>query len=337
MAKGIAEVNISDSDELKLKKINENFKAIVTGAAPVGAISAQGGGYNMLTTRVGSSLANNTSFASSLGTNNYFAGVLSTYMIDSQYITASRIGVNDLLVDYAQVNFANIDKASISQLWAKHIATENLETSTLVVHKALEAIKITAAMIEAKTITADKLMIKMPDGTTYADIGEFISASNSLWKKLSQSQFSTDEDFAAHIRALAAATGKTEAEVVTELDNGFDGYMIMDGTIRAEALSVDDLYATHAQIGGFHINDPDGEGGIWGLDGDAVLELRPSGYFKAGSTTSYIEVVPGTNFSGGSVNIQATTLRTKEDIVVQDTWKWDMTPQGALNLVYIGA
>ncbi len=321
MQKGIAEINVSDSDELRLKKINENFKNLVTGKTPVGAVSTVGGMYSNFTGSVGNSLSTSSGFASSL----------SAYMIDAQYITAQKIGVNDLLVDYAQVNFANIGSAAINNLFANKIATEFLDSAKISVHTALEAVKITADCIDANTITADKIRILMPGGTTYADVGAFISNSVSLWKLLNQSMYSSNQDFADRISELAAEQGVPESDIIRALDNGIDGKSIAAHTITATELHVTDLYATHAKIGGLIVNDPDGDGGITTADG--LFELRPTGYFRVGAPNAYIEIDPHAE----SVNVNASTLRTQEDIVIQNSWKWDMTAQGALNLVYIGA
>lgn len=324
MAKGIAEINVSDSDELRLKKINENFKAIITGAAPVGAISGQGGGYNMLTTRVGSSLANNTSFAGSLGTNSYFADTLSTYMIDSRYITADKIGVGDLSAEYAQIDLANIRNLNVQDFYAKIGLIDQATIQDGWVTGTLSAVKINAANLMAGTITADK--IKFSDGSEWSSASDFVAHNEGLLAALNALALGGSDQLIAKLEEA----GTSLKEQMQIYDSQLDGSIIMADTIVADKIKVSDLQAFHATIGGFSITD---EGLLGNLSPKGLIEFRNDGYFRAGSNETFIVVDPDQD----ELAIHCTSTAIDEDLTIADHWKWDYSSSdGALNLMYIG-
>jgi len=322
MQKGIAEINVSDSDELRLKKINENFKNIVTGATAVGAVSTVGGGYVRMVSSVGGTIA----------TNPQFAGSLSNYLINAKYITAEKIGTRELLSDYVQTDWANIGSAEIGSLWAKFAYAENLTAMQGWFTSILTATKIQADAIVANSITADKL--KLSNGE-FVNIQDFVDTSIGLFKIINDAVLTAQGiDMADRIDAIRQSEGITEAEAVQLFNTGIDGTALVVGSVTADRIKVTDLEAFQATIGGFHINDPDYGGGL--VDEGGLFQMLPNGYFRAGSTGTYIEVDPNTE--SGILNIECTTVHAQEDLTIASHWKWDFVPQsGALNLLYIGA
>lgn len=326
MAKGIAEINVSDSDELRLKKINENFKNLVTGKTPVGAISTSGGTYSSLAGTIGTSLGGSARFANQI----------STYMIDAQYITAKKIGVTDLLADYAQMNFANIGEASIVNLWAKQLQADTLAASKADIANTLKAVTIQGDWIVANTISAKKLMLSSGDIT---DLDQFVSSTVGLFKMINSSLFPDDAAFKERVESMIPVPDtdpsyeEEKNKVIATFDTHIDGTAIAVGTLTAEHIVVDDLIAFGADIAGFKFIPLDQGGGLHAQVGSAVTELKPNGYFRVGSTNTYISVDP----SNSELDVHCSTLKAEEDITHNDIWKWDLTPSGALNLLYIGA
>ena len=315
MSKGIAEINVSDSDELRLKKINENFKNLVSGETPVGAISGIGGGYNTMISRVGGSLSNSDRFVRNI----------SAYAIDAKYISADTIDTTGLSAEYAQINFANVENLTAQQLYARSGLISELTSESAWTTGTLAAVKIRADSIQADTITADK--IRFSDGTEWNTAAAFVANNKGLLTALNALALGGSDQLIAKLTE-AGTNLDTQMQLY---DTQLDGSIIMADTIVAEKVKVSDLEAFHATIGGFTINGDDG-GLVGNLEQGGILEFRPDGFFHAGSATSFIEVDP----ENDRVDVVCDTTNIKEDITIANLWKWDMTSSGALNLLYIG-
>lgn len=326
MQKGIAEINVSDSDELRLKKINENFKNLVTGVTPVGAISGRGGGYTMLASNVGTSLVGSSSFIGSLAVNDAFAGNLSAYMIQSQYITAQDLGVENLLADYATIDLANIQHLDVEDFYAKIGLIQDATIEDGWVTGTLAAVTIDAANIKAGTISADKIIFS--DGSAWDSASDFVAQNKGLLVALNALALGGSDKLLEKLSTLGEEELKQQMQTY---DSQLDGSIIMANTIVAEKVKVSDLQAFHATIGGFTITD----NGLRGSVGTGLLEFRKDGYFRAGGPNAYIEVDP--NQESGKISIRCTNTAIKEDLTIADNWKWDYsTSDKALNLMYIG-
>jgi len=251
MEKGLAEINVSDSDELRIKKINSNFKNLITGATPVGAISTVGGGYNRVISSVGNSLSQN----------NYFAGSLSNYLITSKYITAESIGADKLTAVYADINLANISEAAITKAMINEALIESATIDIGDILK-LKSIYIDAANISAGTITADKIKLNGSNveitGSTF-DWGEWAKKQNSLFFMINKLINGGNEEIVNAI-LNAGATLQEQKKLADAFNTGLDGSLIIPGTLMASAVKAEDLVAFGATIGGFEIDkkQPDG-------------------------------------------------------------------------------
>lgn len=125
-------------------------------------------------------------------------------------------------VKFADIDFANIGEAAVEKFYAVSGIIQNLTLETGVVVKELVGVKIKGDLIEGNTIQADKLVVKGSDGLYYK---------------------------------LNIEGGATTSEQVSEedLQNGLSGSIIVAKSITAEKVSVDDLVAFGATIGGFRI------------------------------------------------------------------------------------
>lgn len=138
-------------------------------------------------------------------------------------LVAGKLSVTDADIKYANIDFANITKAAIETFFTKTGMIENVTIGDSTVTGALVGVTIKGDLIEAGTLKADKLVILGEDG---------------LYYKL-------------NVNSLGEATASSDEKY----QNGLDGSVIIAKSITAEKVSVNDLVAFGATIGGFHITD----------------------------------------------------------------------------------
>ena len=138
-------------------------------------------------------------------------------------LVAGKLSVTDADIKYANIDFANITKAAIETFFTKTGMIENVTIGDSTVTGALVGVTIKGDLIEAGTLKADKLVILGEDG---------------LYYKL-------------NVNSLGEATASSDEKY----QNGLDGSAIIAKSITAEKVSVNDLVAFGATIGGFHITD----------------------------------------------------------------------------------
>lgn len=152
-------------------------------------------------------------------------------VVTTERLDAVEALINDLDVDgtltveslegkFANVSFSNIGVAAIKTLYTTSGIIKDATISDGVITGTLSGVTITGDLIKANTILADKLVIKGTDGLYY--------------------RLNTD-----------GVT--TEAEQTSE--NSLNGSVILAKSIAASKISVTDLVAFGATIGGFHIGD----------------------------------------------------------------------------------
>ena len=153
----------------------------------------------------------------------------SGFKIEDGVLTGlSDIIVEKLKTDSLDATYANIDFTNINYAAVKKIFTESGIIKDLVVEEGnitgeLVGVTIKGDLIEANTLKADALVVK----------GE-----NGLYYKLN-----------------VDALGETTASSDEKYQNGLDGSVIVADSITAEKISVSDLVAFDATIGGFNITE----------------------------------------------------------------------------------
>ena len=136
-------------------------------------------------------------------------------------LTSVNASITNLDTAYANIDFANIGEAAVEKFYAVSGIIQNLTLETGVVVKELIGVLISGDLIKGNTIQADKLIVRGEDG---------------LYYKLN-----------------VDALGETTASADSKYQNGLDGSVIIAKSITAEKVSVSDLVAFGATIGGFHI------------------------------------------------------------------------------------
>ena len=136
-------------------------------------------------------------------------------------LTSVNASITNLDAAYAKIDFANIEEASIRNLFTKSGMIEHLTIKEANTTGALVAVTIKGDLIDANTLKADTLILRGDDG---------------LYHKIN----------------LVAGTF-TETEAIP--DDKIHGSVIAANSITANQIYVTDLSAFGAKIGGFVIDD----------------------------------------------------------------------------------
>lgn len=150
-----------------------------------------------------------------LTTNNFEAANARIDDLDTDKLSTSTAAIT-----YANIDFSNISKATMEWFYANSGLIENVTVGDGTITGHLVGVTITGDLIEGSTIKAEKLVIKGDDG---------------LYYKLNTDGITT------------------EAEQTDE--NSLNGTVIQAKSITASKISVSDLVAFGATIGGFHMTD----------------------------------------------------------------------------------
>ena len=178
---------------------------------------------------------------------------------DIETLETTKLSTETADVTYLNVDFSKIDKAWLQEFYAQSGIIKDLVIGESTVTGHLVGVTISGDLIEGNTVKADKLVIKGEDGLYYK---------------------------------LNIEGGSTVTEKLTEemLQNGLDGNNIIANTITAEKISVDDLIAFDATIGGFNI----GSNSIYSGVKDSInnttrgIYLDTEGQLYFGDNTNYI-------------------------------------------------
>lgn len=138
-------------------------------------------------------------------------------------LETNKLSAEDAALQYAQIDFANIGEAAVEKFYAVSGIIQNLTLETGVVVKELIGVLISGDLIQANTIKAEKLVVRGEDGIYY--------------------------------KLNVDALGETTASSDEKYQNGLDGSVIIAKSVTAEKISVSDLVAFGATIGGFNITD----------------------------------------------------------------------------------
>lgn len=150
-------------------------------------------------------------------------GKFSAIEADIKDINTKKLSATDIEGKYANIDFSNIGEAAVEKFYAVSGLIKNVTLESGTVVKELIGVLIKGDLIEGGTIAADKLIVKGEDG---------------LYYKL-------------NVNALGEAVASSDAKY----QNGLDGSVIIAKSIAAEKISVSDLKAFGATIGGFKIGD----------------------------------------------------------------------------------
>lgn len=138
-------------------------------------------------------------------------------------IIVDELETNHLNAKYANIDFSNINYAAVKKIFSESGIIKDLVVKEGTITGELVGVTIKGDLIEANTLRADRLIVK----------GE-----NGIYYKLNLDSL-----------------GQTTVDSDEKYQNGLDGSVIIAKSITADRVSVSDLVAFGATIGGFNIDD----------------------------------------------------------------------------------
>ena len=236
-------------------------------------------------------------------------------------LTAEDGTVQNLNVKFANIDFANIGKAAFDYFFSKSGLIENVIVGDGTVAGTLVGVTIKGDVIEGNTVVADKLVIRGEDGLYYKLNTQGIAAGtytdgyvkmdttiDAVEGTLVVGAFTTDGE---SVYTYTNADGTTVYytivddvyyEVILEADsvkveqteyNSLNGGIITAKSITAEQISVHDLVAFGATIGGFNISSESIYSEVKDSEGNTTrgIYLDKNGQVNIGDSTNYIKFV----------------------------------------------
>lgn len=175
-------------------------------------------------------------------------------------LSTNKLDAESAKVIYANIDFSNIGEAAIQKFFSESGMISDLVVGDGTITGKLVGVTISGDLIEGNTIKAEKLVVKGEDGLYYK------------------------------LNIEAGATTSSEV-TATDLQNGLHGTAIIAKTITAEKISVSDLVAFGATIGGFHISSNSLYSGTKNSVNNAAqgVYLDSAGKVAIGDATSYIK------------------------------------------------
>ena len=190
-----------------------------------------------------------------LSTDNFDAIDANIKELDSE-----KLSTTEAELKFANIDFSNIGKAAMEYFYSESGLINDITIGDATISGEIVGVTIRGDRIIANTVAADKLVIKGSDGIYYK---------------------------------LNIEGGATASEEVTDeqLQNGLHGDVIIAKTITAEKITVDDLVAFGATIGGFNIT----KNSIYSAVKESVdnttrgLYMDTDGQFAFGNATDYLK------------------------------------------------
>lgn len=181
---------------------------------------------------------------------------LTTQNADIEKLKTDKLDAANAAITYATIDFANINEAAVQKLFSDSGIIKDLVVSEGKITGELVGVTIKGDLIEGGTVVADKLVVK----------GE-----NGLYYKLNTDGVTTEAEQTDY--------------------NSLNGQVIAAKSITATKISVDDLVAFGATIGGFNITDSaiysGAKGGVdSGIQG---VYLDKTGQMAIGDGNNYLK------------------------------------------------
>ena len=247
--------------------------------AEIENIQAKFGSFTGVTTEdLNAFNAEITNLTARLGNFTYVSTeVLNAMKATIRDLDTKKLSAEQADLKYANIDFSNIGEAAIEKVFADSGIIKDLVVSGGKITGELVGVTIKGDLIEGNTIKADKLVVKGSDGIYY---------------KLN----------------FEGGTFSEGEEVPTD---GLHGSVIVADSITAEKISVDDLVAFGATIGGFHITNDSLYSGVKSTVDNTTrgIYLDNNGQIAFGDSNSYIKYYQDQNgdykleISAGSILI----------------------------------
>lgn len=207
---------------------------------------------------------------------------LSAEQADLRYAT-----VENLSSTYANIDFSNIGEAAIRKIFSDTGMIKDLVVGDQTITGELVGITIIGDLIKAGTVKADKLVVKGSDGIYY--------------------------------KLNVEAGGVSAEEAPTD---SLHGSVITAKSITAEKVSVKDLVAFGATIGGFHITDNAIHSGVKSTTDNTTrgIYMDSDGQLVVGDKDNYLKYFKDTDgtykldISAGSIRLGSSKKSVEETV-----------------------
>lgn len=237
-------------------------------------------------------------------------------------LQTDKLSATDAEIKYANIDFSNIGKVAMEYFYAKSGLVENVTVSDATITGNLVGVTIKGDLIEANTLVADKLVIKGEDGLYYKlnyDSGALSGeeVAKTVYYKVNHDTeadkyISTEEvvEIVGEGVIVENAYTQEKLEVYTGQDaDGSEIYYCIDidypdwaetmlhgstivaNSITATQISVDDLVAFDATIGGFNISSNSIYSGVKESINNSTrgIYMDTDGQFNAGDANNFIK------------------------------------------------
>lgn len=181
-----------------------------------------------------------------------------------QDLETTKLSTEDAMITYATIDFSNIGNAAVEKILAGSGLIENITVGDGTITGMLVGVTIKGDLIEGGTVVADKLVIQGEDGLYY--------------------KLNTD--------------GVTTESEQTEY-NSLNGSVITAKSITATQISVSDLVAFDATIGGFNITEDSIFSEVKDSEGNTTrgIYMDTDGQINFGDASNFIKYYRDTDGS----------------------------------------
>lgn len=210
-------------------------------------------------------------------------------------LEATKIDATEVEAHYANIDFANIGYAAAKKIFSDYGVITEIEMEQGTVTKQLTGVRIDGDLINANTLRADTLLLQGDDGLYYQ----------------------------LNVNALGqAVVDSLPPEEQENLKNGIHGSNIIAESIAADKISVSDLVAFDATIGGFHISDHSLYSGAKTSAKNTTrgVFLGDEGEFAVGDSNNYLRYYKDTDnkykleLAADSVKMGTSSRTLKEEL-----------------------
>lgn len=177
-------------------------------------------------------------------------------------LEATKLSAESADIKYANIDFSNIGKAAMEYFYANSGLIKNVVVGDQTITGNLVGVTISGDLIEGNTIVAEKLVVKGEDG---------------LYYKLNTDGITTEAEQTDY--------------------NSLNGSVIRAKSITATQISVSDLVAFGATIGGYKITDSSLYSGVKETVGNTTrgVYLDNDGQFAVGDASNYLKFFQDTD------------------------------------------
>ena len=209
-------------------------------------------------------------------------------------------------IKFAKIDFSNIKMAAIEHLLSESGIIKDITSETGKITGELVGVTIKGDLIEGNTVTADKLVILGEDGAYYklnidglnnistSQAGKFEAVQNEPdnWETNYKDYYEIVNNEYVHLtdEEVPEWSSNKYYKLTAVHGQGLDGTNIIAQTITADKITVSDLVAFGATIGGFHITDHSIYSGVKSSATNTTrgVFMNDNGEFAVGDSSNFL-------------------------------------------------